>query len=651
MIIKRNLAVSITVFIILFIGTSACNSSQDHSTPGVTEIIPPTDVLVSTETPSPTIPPGPLEPADIIFSNGNVITIDESQPVVEALAIRQGLIQAVGSNEEILALQGPDTELIDLQGQTMMPGFIDGHTHVLAFHDRMGRSLDEAQDKALHYGFTTVNEMWADEGYVNRLLQAEQGGNLRLRVNVFASYNDGILDENRHRVILETWYPEHDPILDPERYVRIPGIKIFVDGDSASYARGCWALSEPFEPGAPILSRGVCGTNRGDLYWTQEELNQVVSAAQAAGYRVAFHAMGDRAIETALNAIEYALDGASNETVRHQIEHNSMARPDLLDRYVTLDVAASVRGYGGVWCDLESLKTPFGEDRYLWYANRYALPSIGIHAYIETDFGWTVDPDERFAVRGLDPIIQIYGIVTHNFIMEDGSICEPSPLGSILPISVERALQMLTIEPAYAVSMEDYIGSLEVGKYADVIILSGDPLSIDPEDLKDLEVWMTMVAGQVEYCAAGQEIFCEGEHVAENLPSNGNLALNRTVTASMSEQGPPALAVDGDETTFWGAGDFAPQWIEVDLGGPATITNIRLRVGQSPDDGTRHRVLAGGTHNDLAEIHLFDQSTHDGEWLVFQLPEPLANVRFIRVETLSSPSWIAWLEIEVYGTR
>ncbi len=647
---KKKSIICTAIGVVLLIGISACNSSN-NSAPLSTETIAPTEPPAATETLSPTISPEPVESADMIFTNGNLITINEGQPLAEAIAIRDGLIQAVGTNDEILAFQGTDSVTIDLQGQTMMPGFIDGHTHILTFHDRMGRTLDEAQDTALRYGLTTVSEMWANEDVVNKFLEAERENNLRLRVNVFPSYNDGILGSDRKRILMETWYPEHDPILDPERFLRIPGIKIFVDGDSASYERGCWALSEPFEPGAPILSRGVCGTNRGDLYWSQEELNQVVSEAQAAGYRVAFHAMGDRAIETALNAIEVALDGVSNETIRHQIEHNSMARPDLLDRYVALDVAASVRGYGGVWCDLESLKTPFGEDRYLWYANRYALPSLGIHAYIETDYGWTVDPDERFVVRTLDPIVHLYGIVTHNYIFGDGTICEPSPLGSILSISVERALQMLTIEPAYAVSMEDYIGSLEVGKYADIIILSDDPLSITPDDLKDLEVWMTMVAGQVEYCATGQEALCSGEKVPENLPSSGNLALNRKVTASMSQQNPPALAVDGDETTFWGAGDFAPQWIEVDLGAPATITKISLRVGQSPDGDTQHSILAGETRNDLTEIHLFDQLTHDGDWLVFQPRSPLTQIQFIRVETLTSPSWISWFEIQAFGTR
>ena len=508
---KHTLLLSI-VFSILIIGISACGGLKTPPKPDPTETQSPTETSSPTVTASPTAVPTTAvpvaeEPAEFIFHHGNIITMEENQPLVEAVALRNGQIQAVGTNQEILTLQGPQTQMIDLQGNTMMPGFIDGHTHILAFSDRMGKSLSEAQDTALRYGFTTVNEMWANEGHIDSLIQAEQNGELLLRVNVFASYNDGILDENRNRVLLETWYPDHSPIVNPDRFLRIPGIKIFVDGDNYSYERGCWALTESFEPAAPILSRGVCGTDRGDLYWTQEELNQVVSQAQNAGYRVAFHAMGDRAVETALNAIEYALDGQTNANVRHQIEHNSMVRPDQLERYESLDVSTSIRGYGVTWCDAEYLKLPFG-DRYLWYFNRFALAIMDIHAYIETDFGWTVDPDDRFAGRSLDPIVQLYGIVTRKFIMPDGTMCEPSPPAPELPVSVERALQMLTIEPAWAVSMEDYIGSIKPGKYADLIILSGNPLTVAPDDLKDLQVWMTMIAGEVKYCDDGHNTLC-----------------------------------------------------------------------------------------------------------------------------------------------
>ncbi|MCK4637022.1 MAG: amidohydrolase family protein, partial [Methanomicrobia archaeon] len=57
-------------------------------------------------------------------------------------------------------------------------------------------------------------------------------------------------------------------------------------------------------------------------------------------------------------------------------------------------------------------------------------------------------------------------------------------------------------------SQEDVIGTLEPGKYADLVILSGNPMAVDPNTIKDLEVWMTMVGGNVEYCAPGQEELC-----------------------------------------------------------------------------------------------------------------------------------------------
>ncbi len=482
---------------------AACTSAQVTPNPEVTE--PPQVSEAPTEVPteilpSPTVAPTPAEPAEVIYYDGVVITIEESLPVAEAIALRGGLIQAVGTDEEMLALKGAETKVIDLKGRTLMPGFFDGHTHLLAFPSRQGKTMEDAQQEGLRYGITSVSEMWANEDQVNSLLQAEREGKMRMRVNVFASYNDGILDGNRRRVLLKAWFPAHGPILDPERRVRIPGIKLFVDGDNTGPQRGCWALSAPFEPTAGALQRGACGTTSGDLYWEQDELNQVVRQATEAGYRAAFHAMGDRAIETALNAIEYGLNGRPNAEVRHQIEHNSLARPDLLERYAALDVLASVRGYGVTFCDLEDLKPAFGEARYLWYLNRFVLAGMDIHTYIETDFGWTVSPDDRTAIRSLDPIMQIYGIVTHNFVNPDGSLCKPKPDSPKMPVSVEKALRMLTIEPAYAVSMEDYVGSLKPGKYADLIILSGNPLRGNPTDIRNIRVWMTMVGGEVQFC-------------------------------------------------------------------------------------------------------------------------------------------------------
>ena len=130
-----------------------------------------------------------------------------------------------------------------------------------------------------------------------------------------------------------------------------------------------------------------------------------------------------------------------------------------------------------------------------------------------------------------------------------------------------------------------------------------------------------------------------------------NLALNQSTTASNSLQSPSNMAVDGDVSTAWGAGDFPPQWIEIDLGAPATITTIRLHVTQHPYGDTLHRILVRNVNGDFSEVFRFEQYTYTGQWLVFTPEKPSEDVQIVRIETLSSPSWVGWLEIQVLGER
>ena len=68
---------------------------------------------------------------------------------------------------------------------------------------------------------------------------------------------------------------------------------------------------------------------------------------------------------------------------------------------------------------------------------------------------------------------------------------------------MEEALQMMTINSAHALHMDDVVGSLERGKYADIVILSDNPLTVTENELKDLEVLVTIIGGIAEYCAPG----------------------------------------------------------------------------------------------------------------------------------------------------
>ncbi len=67
---------------------------------------------------------------------------------------------------------------------------------------------------------------------------------------------------------------------------------------------------------------------------------------------------------------------------------------------------------------------------------------------------------------------------------------------------------MMTINAAYALFRDEEVGSLVPGKFADLILLSGNPLAVDPEAIPQMEVWLTMVGGRVEFCAPDHESFC-----------------------------------------------------------------------------------------------------------------------------------------------
>ena len=130
------------------------------------------------------------------------------------------------------------------------------------------------------------------------------------------------------------------------------------------------------------------------------------------------------------------------------------------------------------------------------------------------------------------------------------------------------------------------------------------------------------------------------------LVANPNLALGAKAHASASAAGSPANAIDGNSSTSWGSGAGAPQWIEIDLGSPHNLAAIRLQVSMYPNGDTDHRLLVRGPSGSFQLAHEFVGSTTDQQWLEYRPATPLKNIQFIRVETVRSPSWVSWFEIE-----
>jgi hypothetical protein len=251
----------------------------------------------------------------------------------------------------------------------------------------------------------------------------------------------------------------------------------------------------------------------------------------------------------------------------------------------------------------------------------------------------------------------MYGFVTCRQMLDDGSLCEPTADMAAGAISIDEALQAMTLGAAYALGRESEVGSLEPGKLADLVILSDDPTAVPSEELRDLQVLATIVGGQAAYCQDPFGDLCAPPTPppptvvtsSTSRPSAANLALAGHARASQSTPtNPPEFAVDGDVTTSWVAGDFPPQWLEIELGALHAVERVRLTVEQTPSGPTIHSVvgrLADGSEKLLAEV---SETTASGDELDVPFGDPL-TVDLIRVETVDSPSWVAWSEVAVIG--
>jgi len=123
----------------------------------------------------------------------------------------------------------------------------------------------------------------------------------------------------------------------------------------------------------------------------------------------------------------------------------------------------------------------------------------------------------------------------------------------------------------------------------------------------------------------------------------------RTITASRQRWSTQVgNAFDGVESTVWTVGNAAaPQWIEIDLGWSATITGVKLLTFQESPGVTDHRVTVRGAAGSDRDLTRFNGSTTDHQWLEYEAPTSVADVRVIRVTTLATPSMVGWREFEV----
>jgi hypothetical protein len=130
----------------------------------------------------------------------------------------------------------------------------------------------------------------------------------------------------------------------------------------------------------------------------------------------------------------------------------------------------------------------------------------------------------------------------------------------------------------------------------------------------------------------------------DNL-AHGNPA---TASASLPDQ-PPSAAVDGDPETIWSSGGHPMQWIQLDLGSVFDLDRLVLLPAQSPEGPTVHQVWGRGVTGVYRLLHEFRGSTADGVSLDVSPVSYWSGIRYLKIETTESPSWVAWREIAAFG--
>jgi len=541
--------------------------------------------------------------ADAIYVGDDIITVDRSNPAVQAVAVRNGRISAVGGRGEVLEQQrGPDTTVIDLDGAALLPGFIDPHSHYInsltvanqanvfappagpgcdvdaivrtlrafrqshnvpdgevivayGYDDTLmpgGRTLckedldvdfpnnpvivghvsmhgavlnsaamrqfaitaqtetppggvivrkpgsNEPDGLVMETAFLPIfaampkpnraqevswsiagQQLYAAAGITTAHEGATHAADVELIYRAAAG-GAGLIDVVAYPFILELdeVLENHPPQAFGSYYnrVKLGGVKVTLDG--SPQGRTAY-FTTPYLADGPDGQHNWCG----ELGFSQDTVNSWFKKVYDLGLPLDIHANGDAAIDVALAAHEFAAAGDLTRDRRTVMVHSQFVRPDQLERYVEYNIIPSFFTehtfyFGDAHVALR------GKAQADFLSPMRAAIDIGLQPTNHTDF----------VVTPLDQLFLMWTAV--NRISRSGAT-----IGSDQRISPLEALEAITINAARQYREDDIKGSLEVGKLADLVLLDGNPLSVDPMTIKDIKVVETIKEGQTVYRA------------------------------------------------------------------------------------------------------------------------------------------------------
>ena len=327
--------------------------------------------------------------------------------------------------------------------------------------------LEYSRDLLHSYGITSYTDAIVNRPDLEAYRALDQRGELNMRVVGSIWW-----DRNRDEDQIEDIKALRDEF-NTGGLVRPTTVKIMQDGVMENYTA---AMLEPY-----LVESGT----RGIPMVEPEALKRAVTLLDAEGFQVHFHAIGTAAVRQSLDAIEEALKVNGQLGHRHHISHLQMIHPDDVPRLAELDVIANFQplwAYNDPY--VTELTVPFiGEERARWM---YPIKSV-------RDAGGMIAFGSDWSVSTANPFPQIETAVTRlSATGEDFPVLLPEER-----IDLESAIVAFTINAAYLNRHEEETGSIEVGKLADLIVIDRNLFEIEPADISETKVLLTLFGGDV----------------------------------------------------------------------------------------------------------------------------------------------------------
>ena len=393
------------------------------------------------------------------FKEKRLLTLIDLDAVApdNPVILYHGAAYACAVNSKALAQAGVTNETLVPSGGTIektttgeLTGIFRGSATNLVWQVVGEPSLEElaeataiACQKVVESGITSINWIILQENELTLIQALHEQGKLPIRVNVIVPYE---------LLKCASGFRSNDPLR-----IRLGGALIFADGYLDSKTA---ALIQPYSDDP---------NNNGKILCTRKELASLVAQVLALNLQPIIHAMGDKAVDTALSVIEH-----SEKKVRFRIEQAAVLNRELVNRLKAQDVVISVQPKMvptefEVWSAIDHL----GIERAKWLHPLKTLLNEGIKVAGGSDC----------PMEPLYPLLGMQEAVTRESYPEQR-------------LTVEEALCMYTLDAAYCSGEEHIKGSIEEGKLADLSILSADPSKVAPEKIKDIKVEMTLIDGK-----------------------------------------------------------------------------------------------------------------------------------------------------------